>query len=121
MFPKFKTTLLLKMVLVCSFILILYCCTHVTTIPDSLEHASNVQDDFLIGKQYLNTTKENKYKECVTEKQKPCHFEWILQPKPCDKSTAVLLLIKSSVVRNSLRNTVRKSWGQNIEHSIIGR
>lgn len=112
--------LLLKLVFVCPFILMLYYFTHV---PDSLERPSNDQYNFLIGKQFLNSSNENKYKECVTEKLKPCHdcFEWTLQPKPCDKSTSILLLIKSSIVRNSLRNTVRKSWGQNIEHSKIGR
>lgn len=82
----------------------------------------NFQNDFFYGKQVLNSSNKSQHRKCVTEKEKyQDNYRWIIRPEACDKIVSVLLLIKSSIVRNSLRHAIRKTWGQNINDSKIGQ
>lgn len=93
---------------------------HIDVTDNSFQY--NYENDFNIGKQILKSSNKSVYKACVTEKLKyqDNNFQWILRPQSCDESVSIILLIKSSIVRNSLRHSIRKTWGQTIKYSKLG-
>lgn len=72
--------------------------------------------DFRKGKEIMNSSKETAYKNCLRTYETKTYriSQWTLQPKACDAKVSVVLLIKSSIFRNTLRHTLRKTWAQEI-------
>lgn len=66
----------------------------------------------------LNIGQEISYDKCLkptTEEQYKVLTSWKLQPKKCEGNVTIILLVKSSIFRNSLRHTLRKTWAQEID------
>lgn len=81
------------------------------------------EDEFLIGKRILNSSKNLTYRYCIEEatKYQMPSVTWTITPKPCEPKTTIVLLIKSSIHRNGLRHSLRKTWAQTFTDSKIGQ
>lgn len=76
----------------------------------------NVDEDFIKGQTILNSSIETAYSKCleVFNSSTEPKTIWTLQPKPCGRSVSIVIIIKSSTIRNSLRHTLRKTWAQDV-------
>lgn len=46
---------------------------------------------------------------------------FLLKPQACDDNVDVVIMVKSSIYRNSLRNAIRKTWAKGFDGTIGGR
>lgn len=44
------------------------------------------------------------------------YLSWTISPESCSEKTYLVWLIKSSIYRNSLRNSIRNFWGRDIDY-----
>lgn len=73
-------------------------------------------EDFINGQIIFNSSTETEYTKClniIKSKTEPVPV-WKLQPKPCSGRVSIVIIIKSSVVRNSLRHALRKTWAKDM-------
>lgn len=78
---------------------------------------ANVDDDDVIS---INVSETNQFYKCIkrvapSTTNEMSSIKWKLRPKICQKNISTILLIKSSIYRNFIRQIARYTWAQQFD------